>query len=226
MSPEQIRGDDVDHRTDIWSLGAVLYELLAGRNAFEASSVTALSAEILESEPAPIATLRPDVPADLAEVVARCLSKDPEVRYQNVADLALALLPFAPRRSVSSAEQCAATLRAAGWQMHSEHPIANSQTLSLDASPDVDTLPPPPPCGVDTSLEPTVGGARFSKEVLFAGSRTRLLPLVFAVAAVGAVLGAVGSLLFHQQAEGPCVSPAAAASQVQSPTKAGPDAGF
>jgi eukaryotic-like serine/threonine-protein kinase len=232
MSPEQIRGDDVDHRTDIWSLGAVLYELLAGRNAFEASSVTALSAAILESEPAPLTTLRPDVPADLSAVVMRCLSKERDGRYQNVADLALALLPFAPRRAVFSAEKCVATLRAAGWLMRSEHPIAVNATPSLDANPDVDTLPPPPPCGVDASLEPTVGGPRFSKEILFAGRHTRLVPLALAFAAVAAALGgAAGSFLFRasgrQAASGPCVEPATVAMKMPSPRpKAAPDAGF
>jgi eukaryotic-like serine/threonine-protein kinase len=215
MSPEQIRGDDVDHRTDIWSLGAVLYELLAGRNAFDASSVTALSAEILETEPASLATIRPDVPVELAAVVSRCLSKDLAVRYQNVADLALALLPFAPRRSVLSAEQCAATLRAAGWRMRSEHPAPSSQRQSLNANPDVDTLPPPPPCGIQTSIDPTVGGGRFSKEVLLSARYRQLYPLGLAVAFVGAALGVGGSLLVRTSdpAAGPCVGQTTAAMQ-------------
>jgi eukaryotic-like serine/threonine-protein kinase len=221
MSPEQIRGDDVDHRTDIWSLGAVLYELLAGRNAFDASSVTALSAEIMKEDPAPIGTLRPDVPADLAVVVARCLSKDPAARYQDVADLALALLPFAPRRSVLSAEQCVATLRAAGWRTRSEHPAAGGGAGTLEARPEDDTLPPPPPCGIQTSIDPTVGGGRFSKEVLFSGRYRRLFPLGLGLglAAVGAALGAGGSMLLRSSdnAAGPCVGPATAAMQVEPP---------
>jgi eukaryotic-like serine/threonine-protein kinase len=228
MSPEQIRGEQLDHRTDIWSLGAVLYELLAGRNAFEAPSVPALSTAILESEPPSLVALRPDVPVDLAAVVMRCLTKDPEARYQNVADLALALLPFAPRRSVFSVEQCAAALRDAGWQMRSEHPIAMSRTPSLDASPEVDTLPPPPPCGVHTSTDPTVGGARFSREVLFAGRSTRFVPLAFALAAAGAAAGIGATMLFRspQPAAGACASSTVAPQQAPAAAKKVPDAGF
>jgi serine/threonine protein kinase len=206
----------------------VLYELLAGRNAFEAASVTALSSRILETDPAPLATWRPDVPANLAAVVDRCLCKDPTARYQNVADLALALLPFAPRRSVFSAEQCAATLRGAGWRMKSEHPIASSRTPSLDASPDVDTIPPPPPCGVDASLGPTVGAARFSKEILFAGRHRRIVPLAFAVAAASAALGATGALVFRaseQRTSSACSEPAAAVLRADPGPKAAADAG-
>lgn len=99
MSPEQIRATgDLDGRSDIWSLGCVLFELLTGHPPFKAPSVTLLTATILE-RPAPrLRDGRPELPAELEVVVARCLEKDPNARFQNVRALAAALLPFAPSR--------------------------------------------------------------------------------------------------------------------------------
>jgi serine/threonine-protein kinase len=86
-------------------LGVILFELLAGRPAFESPSLAMLMAAILH-EPAPdLRELRPDVPAELANVVARCLVKDREQRLQSVTELAVALLPFAPHRSYWNIER-------------------------------------------------------------------------------------------------------------------------
>ena len=95
MSPEQLRASqDVDPRTDIWSLGVILYELLTKRLPFEASTVTALVAVVL-TEPLPdVRVERPDVPAELAAAVHRCLEKDRDDRFASVADLVRAIAPF------------------------------------------------------------------------------------------------------------------------------------
>ncbi len=97
MSPEQIRNPrEVDHRTDIWALGAVLFHLVAGRAAFRGEAVSATLINVV-SEPAPsIRAIRPDVPAELEAVILHCLEKDVRARIQHVDDLARALLPFAP----------------------------------------------------------------------------------------------------------------------------------
>jgi serine/threonine protein kinase len=91
MSPEQARGLPVDGRTDIWSLGVVLYEMIAGRPAFEALSKNEIVAAILGSEPLPLARFAPDVPHELERIVIRSLRKDRDERYQVIKDLLLDL---------------------------------------------------------------------------------------------------------------------------------------
>ncbi len=95
MSPEQLDSAiSVDGRTDIWALGVVLFELLAGKPPFQGKSSANIMSAVLR-DPAPkLRSLRPDVPAALEEVVARCLEKDREFRYATVIDLAEAIAPF------------------------------------------------------------------------------------------------------------------------------------
>ena len=117
MSPEQIRSSEhVDARTDIWSLGCVLFELLTGTVAFNEPSLMQLSAAILEQDPVPLRELLPEAPIELEDVVSRCLEKDADKRYSNIAELAIALYPFAPRRSRISAERCYHALKNAGLE--------------------------------------------------------------------------------------------------------------
>jgi serine/threonine protein kinase len=95
MSPEQVRGaKHVDHRTDIWSLGAILHEALSGRPPFEADTLPAACAAIVADAPHPLRPTRADVPVELEAVVLRCLEKDPSLRYACINDLLRALRPF------------------------------------------------------------------------------------------------------------------------------------
>ena len=91
MSPEQIEGDLADARTDIWSFGCVLYEMVTGRRAFEAKSQASLIASILEKQPTPMAELQPMTPPALGRIVRTCLAKNPDDRFQSAHDLALQL---------------------------------------------------------------------------------------------------------------------------------------
>ncbi len=101
MSPEQIRSTaTVDHRTDLWSIGIVLYEMLARRMPFAGDTIPSICANVLETEAAPLSSFLPVPPAfDL--VVAGCLQKDRAKRFQSVADLTAALMPFAAGRGSS-----------------------------------------------------------------------------------------------------------------------------
>jgi len=100
MSPEQVRSSmSVDARTDVWSLGVIMFQLLTGTHAFRADSVSACLARIVADPPRPLRAARPEVSEELERVVLACLEKDPERRLQSVAALAWSLSPFAPERA-------------------------------------------------------------------------------------------------------------------------------
>src|SRR3974390_1718515 len=88
MSPEQIEGKELDGRSDIVSLGAVLYEALTGQRAFEGKSQLSVASAILEKEPAPITTYKPMTPPVLEHTVKKCLAKSPDARWKSASDLA------------------------------------------------------------------------------------------------------------------------------------------
>ena len=94
MAPEQLRAmREADERTDLWALGAVLYELIAGKTPFHGESMAQLCAAVLTKEPEPLSALRPDVPPAVEVALQRCLAKDPADRFASAAELARALAP-------------------------------------------------------------------------------------------------------------------------------------
>jgi eukaryotic-like serine/threonine-protein kinase len=137
MSPEQIRvSAQADERSDLWSLGAVLYELLTGVLPFQGDTVTELCAAVLETEPTPIQQLRPEVPETLCAIVSKCMAKNASERWSNVAELAQALLPFAPGRSIASAERSSSVMKV------SVAPVS-SVNLAVTSFPPIATTTPP-----------------------------------------------------------------------------------
>jgi hypothetical protein len=111
-SPEQLRGDDLDVRADIYSVGATLFTLITGRAPFEGDNAAQVVTNVVSQKPTPMGTLRKNVPPGLEQVVARCLSKGAEQRYSDYRSLRNALLPFSSREP----EPASVKVRApAGW---------------------------------------------------------------------------------------------------------------
>ena len=88
MAPEQLEGKEADARTDLWALGAILYEMVTGRRAFEGESQVSLIGNIMNAEPAALATLQPLTPPALERVVKKCLAKHPDDRWDTAHDVA------------------------------------------------------------------------------------------------------------------------------------------
>jgi serine/threonine-protein kinase len=110
MSPEQIASGAADGRADIWSLGAILYELLTGHLAFGGSTTSEVYARVFQGTPVPMVRLRSDVPDEVAIAVSRCLERDLPRRWRSVADLARALAPFGTASARASADSIARVL--------------------------------------------------------------------------------------------------------------------
>lgn len=95
MAPEQLQGEQADQRTDVWAMGAVLYEMATGKRPFEAKLATALAADIIHKSPLSPRGVRPDLSLRLEGIILKCLEKEPGKRYQSAGELALALQELA-----------------------------------------------------------------------------------------------------------------------------------
>jgi uncharacterized RDD family membrane protein YckC len=96
-APEQVRGGDLDERTDVYSVGATLYFLLTERAPFKGDAMS-ITAQIITDKPPSVREFHPEIPKDLDRVIVKCLEKDPAKRFQDLDELKLALLPFATQR--------------------------------------------------------------------------------------------------------------------------------
>jgi eukaryotic-like serine/threonine-protein kinase len=174
LAPEQLEGGTIDGRTDVYSLGVVLYELLAGRKAFEGDSLAQITNAVMHANPAPADSVRPGVPAGLAAVAARAMARDPAGRYASAADLALALRPWQERPSALGDAPAspaaarrrlavllpmlgAAVLLGAGstwWLRDQVEPIPAAVAAQADTPPTAAATAPGP---AETALPPAAG---------------------------------------------------------------------
>ena len=160
MSPEQVSGAPVDGRSDIFSLGVVLYELLTGRKPFQGDNLTAISYKIVHEDFTPPAELSSEIPPEFNPIVARAMAKDPWNRYQRGKDLALALYQLKAHMEEQKALQDLGTMVSAAENLPTLK-LANLQELAAQGAPkERDTavtpmagspavtppaMPPPPP---------------------------------------------------------------------------------
>jgi serine/threonine-protein kinase len=177
MSPEQMASSkSVDPRTDIWSLGVILFELVAGRPPFEGDDMMGLMMRIATGAPLSLLQLRPDVPKAFEDVVMRCLEKDRQRRIQNVGELAVALGPFAPQRALGSVDRISRTMSAIG----------------VRSSPSVPGLQVAPGTAPGTiSGWGRTGGAQTGTDTIPKSSSGKLVAIIAAVVGLAAIGGGV-----------------------------------
>ena len=143
MSPEQVSGAPVDGRSDIFSLGVVLYELLTNRKPFQGDNLTAISYKIVHEDFTPPAEMSPDVPPEFNPIVARAMAKDPWNRYQRGKDLALALYQLKAHLEEQKALHDLGTMVSAAENMPTLK-LANLQDIAAQGAPRDTTVVPPP----------------------------------------------------------------------------------
>ena len=124
MAPEQLEGREADARSDLWALGCVLYEMSTGARPFDGKTSVSVMAAILEREPEPLRARQPTTPAVVEHVIARCLTKDPDERWQSARDV-LGELQWIGQST--TAEPTAAVPRISVRIDHARGPVAGSR---------------------------------------------------------------------------------------------------
>lgn len=235
MSPEQLTNPKgVDHRSDIWSLGVILYELLAGRQPFLGESVPEIIGAILTNTPDGLRTVRPDVPVGLEEVIAKCMQSKAADRYQSVAGLAAALGPFAHVRDRMSIDVTARVLGeafAADDAPKKTNPnlskatvlggqIAQPQQTPNTMESDGASTPPPSLHAGASATGPAVAAVTthaLSTSAITTKPKRTPMPLVAAGAAIVIALAVVGGMKLSSSNAKPDAPPPAAAGLVPAP---------
>ena len=158
MSPEQVEGRDADVRSDIFSLGAVLYEMITGKRAFEGKTTASTIAAILAAEPKPISTIQPRLPSVLERVVKACLEKDPDDRMQTAHDVRLQLkwIPEGGSQVTSLPTAEVKGIRAFGRQglIFSLGTLLLGAVIASLATWNLKSAPPPPVSRFTVTLPP------------------------------------------------------------------------
>ena len=209
MSPEQVRSlKSVDHRTDIWSLGAILQELLTQRPAFDGVSASALCAAIAMDPPRSLRAQRPDLPPELEAVVLRCLHKDPAGRFGDVASLGASLAPFASDRGRQSAMRLSMMPRQDS--LHPNHVASLAPTLDVGSAPRGLASFGPPPVGMMSTQgtwgQSTQNGLTRTGEPPRSSAALVVLAGVLTGVFLLAAVGGVGYYMYSSRIDGPVAS--------------------
>lgn len=198
MPPEQLQSaKHVDHRADIYALGAVLRELLVGSPPFMSDSLAGLCVQILQTSPTPMASLRPDIPPELDAIVSRCLEKDPSKRFESVAQLVVALAPFGTPAAqhnvdrVSRLAGVAPSVRAGSRRSGSAEAGSAPAMAATEAAPLPPGIPATSPAAITNKAW---GGTRGEGGPATAASKGRRVVMVGAGVGLVAVVGAAGIL--------------------------------
>jgi serine/threonine-protein kinase len=208
MSPEQMRSArTVDARADIWSIGAIMFELLTGNPPFSGETVIEACTAILNDELPNLRTLRPDLPPHLEVVIRRCLEKNRDNRYPSVGELATDLAGFAPASRVH-AERALRVLGTGSQRLSGQVPISAAIGSSTPSGSNP-ILPTPPALAVSPNGTPSpVAGTPRSSESWETGAKSkRRWPVVVMVGAVLAVIAAVGYREFAPRSQADVPTP-------------------
>lgn len=206
MSPEQLRGKiDIDPDSEVWAVGAVLYELVTGEAPFTGNTVTEVCASVLETIPRPPIERAPQVMPELQAVIMKCLEKTPTNRYKTIAELAVALQPFGPKRSRMAVERAIEAAKAAGQ-------VASTLTSVPSMAP------PSAPSSTKTPfpLANTLGGAGAPSFAPAQQNRTKQ----FLIGGAVVLLLGVAGISFAMRGSTPSTPPPAAAAAVPTATEA------
>ena len=199
IAPERLLGIDDDPRSDIWSLGVVLFELLSGQKPFRSSNSVRLIAEVLEEQHADLISLRADIPPKLSAVVERCLTKDPELRYQSAGELASGLATFAPVRAQVHVERALEFSRTAPPIPSSSPSMDSARKALADSSRALRTSRSGTGTGTGTgpSSSPASAAPRSTRPLTATnGGSLKRRSLSLAVWGLAAVVVVLGVLLF------------------------------
>jgi eukaryotic-like serine/threonine-protein kinase len=188
MAPEQLKSaKDADPRADIWSLGVILYELLAGRPPFDGRAYGDLFMAVLSGEFVPLASVRSDAPPGLEQIIARCLKKSRDERFSNVAELVSALRPFSGRPAAKRALAATALMQ----DRPRFDPHAARVSASVGAAAPISGHMQAAPPSQKPSHVPAPRVEPRAPEAVIPRRPSKALPIAIAISALLALLGLV-----------------------------------
>lgn len=227
MSPEQMEGAVVDVRSDIWALGAILFEMVTGRRAFNGETLAQVCVQVLSGNVSPVRSLAPDVPAVLASAIEQCMKQRQEDRFPNVAAFARAIEPFGTERARMSTQRIAAVL-GVGVDRTAPRPNLQIDKTQVGTPPHLRITPGAQPASpvsrTEVSTQGAVSASSLKVQVNRSGARLPIFMGMLAVIVVGAGVWAftrsqIGDARMHTTT--PAEAQSALAAMVEAPNDDG-----